>query len=161
MIAETVNRIVRFHGGGLPVVSLYARIDPGASRAEVHTRVHSLLDEIRTLATDQALEHRSRLSLRADIERVRAALGGERWQPGPVAIFSCSGRGFYEEIPLPRPGREQIIVDESPFARPMLAALGEYRRACVLVIDKASARVWEAYQNEMRERTAVGDPGAS
>ncbi len=156
--AETLNRIVRFHGGGLPVVSLYARIDPGASRAEVHTRVQSLLDQIRTLATDQALEHQSRLSVRADIERVRAALGRERWQPGAVAIFSCSGRGFYEEIPLPRPGREQIIVDETPFARPMLAALGEYRRACVLVIDKASARVWEAYQNEMRERTAVRDP---
>jgi hypothetical protein len=155
--AETVNRIVRFHGGR-PVVSLYARIDPGASRAEVHTRVHGLLDQIRPLATDQALERQSRLSLRADIERVMAALGGERWQPGAVAIFSCSGRGFCQEIPLPRPGREQVIVDETPFARPMLAVLCEYRRACVMVIDKASARLWEAYQNEMRERTAVRDP---
>src|SRR5260221_4048237 len=40
----------------------------------------------------------------------------------------------------------------------MLSALGEYRRGWLLVIDKASARVWEAYQNEMRERTAVRDP---
>ena len=27
--AETVNRILSFHGNGLPVVSLYGRIDPG------------------------------------------------------------------------------------------------------------------------------------
>jgi hypothetical protein len=30
--AETVNRILNFHGDGLPVVSLYGRIDPGARR---------------------------------------------------------------------------------------------------------------------------------
>ena len=32
--AETVNRIVRFQAGGLPV----CRTDPGASAREVHTR---------------------------------------------------------------------------------------------------------------------------
>src|ERR1700722_683037 len=37
--AETVNRIVRFQADGLPVVTLYCRIDPGASAREVHTRV--------------------------------------------------------------------------------------------------------------------------
>ncbi len=36
---ETVNRIVRFHGRGQLMVSLYARIDPGVSQAEVQTRV--------------------------------------------------------------------------------------------------------------------------
>ena len=29
--AETVNRIIGFHGDGLPVLSLYGRIPPGAS----------------------------------------------------------------------------------------------------------------------------------
>jgi peptide chain release factor subunit 1 len=156
--AEMVNRIVRFHGNGLPVVSLYGRIDPGASPREVHTRMLSLLDQVRPLAKDQALGHQARLSVRADIERIRAALGSRRWPPGAVAIFSCSGRDLYEEIPLPRPVREQVIVDETTFARPMLAVLGEYRHACVLVIDKASARVWEIDQDEMREVSTVRDP---
>ena len=44
--AETVNRILEFHGNGLPVVSLYGRIDPGASPREVHTRMMSLLDQV-------------------------------------------------------------------------------------------------------------------
>ena len=44
--AETVNDIVRFQANGLPVVSLYCRVDPGASRREVRARVDSLLDQI-------------------------------------------------------------------------------------------------------------------
>jgi hypothetical protein len=155
--AETVNRILKFHGNGLPVVSLYGRIDPGASPREVHTRMMSLLDQVRPLAKDQALGHQSRLSVRADIERIREALGSRRWPPGTVAIFSCSGRDLYEEIPLWRRVRERVIVDATPFARPMLAVLSEYHRACVLVIDKASARVWEVDQDEMREVSTFRD----
>ena len=156
--AETVNRIVRFQADGLPVVSLYCRIDPGASPREVHTRVDSLLDQIRSLAKDHDLDHRSRLSVRTDIERIKEALGSERWPPGTVAIFSCSGRDLYEEIPMPRRVREQVMVDATPLARPMLAVLGEYCRACVLVVDRTSAPVWEMYQDEMREVSTVTDP---
>ena len=156
--AETVNRIVRFQADGLPVVSLYCRIDPGASPREVHTRVDSLLDQVRSLAKDHDLDHRSRLSVRTDIERIKEALGSERWPPGTVAIFSCSGRDLYEEIPMPRRVREQVMVDATPLARPMLAVLGEYCRACVLVVDRTSAPVWEMYQDEMREVETVTDP---
>ena len=156
--AETVNRILEFHGNGLPVVSLYGRIDPGASPREVHTRMMSLLDRVRPLAKDQTLEHQSRLSVRADIERIKEAVDSNRWPPGAVAIFSCSGRDLYEEVSLPWRVREQVIVDATPFARPMLAVLSEYHRACVLVINKASARVWEIDQDEMREVTKFKDP---
>jgi hypothetical protein len=53
--AETVNGIVRFQANGLPVVSLYCRVDPGASQREVRARVDSLLDQIRPLAKDRDL----------------------------------------------------------------------------------------------------------
>lgn len=53
--AETVNGIMRFQANGLPVVSLYCRVDPGASRREVRARVDSLLemyqDEMRDVQT--------------------------------------------------------------------------------------------------------------
>jgi peptide subunit release factor 1 (eRF1) len=156
--AETVNGILRFQANGLPVVSLYCRVDPGASQREVRARVDSLLDQIRPLATDRALDHRYRLSVRGDIERIKDALGSERWPPGTIAIFCCSGRDLYEEIPLPRRVREQVMVDATPLARPMLAVLGEYPRACVVVVNREEAPVWEMYQDEMREVETVTDP---
>jgi peptide subunit release factor 1 (eRF1) len=156
--AETVNGIVRFQADGLPVVSLYCRVDPGESQREVRARVDSLLDQIRPLAKDRDLDHRQRLSVRADIKRIKDAMGSERWPPGTIAIFACSGRDLYQEIPLPRRAREQVMVDATPLTRPMLAVLGEYCRACVLVLDRESARVWEMYQDEMREVETVTDP---
>jgi peptide chain release factor subunit 1 len=156
--AETVNGIVRFQANGLPVVSLYCRVDPGASRREVRARVDSLLDQVRALAKDRDFDHRYRLSARTDIERIKDALDSERWPPGTIAIFSCSGRGLYEEIPLPRRMREQVMVDMTPLARPMLAVLGEYPRACVLVVNREAAPVWEMYQDEMHEVQTVTDP---
>ena len=156
--AETVNGIVRFQANGLPVVSLYCRVDPGASQREVRARVDSLLDQIRRLAKDRALDHRYRLSVRGDIERIKDALGSERWPPGTIAIFCCSGRDLYEAIPLPRRVREQVMVDATPLARPMLAVLGEYYRSCVLVVNREVAPVWEMYQDEMREVETVREP---
>ena len=156
--AETVNGIVRFQASGLPVVSLYCRVDPGAGQREVRARVDSLLDQIRPLAKDRDLDHRYRLSARTDIERIKDALDSERWPPGTIAIFSCSGSGLYEEIPLPRRVREQVMVDKTPLVRPMLAVLGEHPRACVLVVNREAAPVWEMYQDEMREVQTVTDP---
>ena len=156
--AETVNGIVRFQASGLPVVSLYCRVDPGESQREMRARVDSLLDQIRPLARDRDFDHRHRLSVRADIKRIKDGMTSERWPPGTIAIFSCSGRDLYEEIPLPRRALEQVMVDATPLARPMLAVLGEYCRACVLVLDRESARVWEMYQDEMREVETVTDP---
>jgi peptide chain release factor subunit 1 len=98
------------------------------------------------------------LSVRGDIKQIRDALGRGGWPPGSVAIFSCSGRGLYEEIPLPRQVREQVVVDETPFTRPMLAVLSEFQRVCVLVVDKASARIWELDQDELRTAGSVRDP---
>jgi peptide subunit release factor 1 (eRF1) len=156
--AETLNGIARFQADGLPVVSLYCRVDPGQSQREVRARVDSLLDQIRPLARDRDFDHRHRLSVRADIKRTKDAMGSERWPPGTIAIFSCSGRDLYAEIPLPRRVSEQVMVDATPLTRPLLAVLGGYCRACVLLLDRESSRIWEMYQDEMREVETVTDP---
>ena len=156
--AETVNSILQFQSDGLPVVSLYARVDPGPGRREVRTRVSSLLDEIRPEAKEAAAEHERRMSLRGDIARIKDALGEERWRPGSIAIFACSGRGLYAEVPLPQRVPDRVIVDATPYTRPMLAVLEVYARSCVTVIDRASARLWELYQDEVRELRKIRDP---
>jgi len=155
--AETVNRIMQFQGDGMPVVSLYVAIEPGVSQSDVHSRVTSLVDQIDSVAKGRELPHEPRLSLRGDIERIGDRTREEAWPPKGLAVFSCSGRGFYEEVSLPRAVRDRIVVDETAWARPMLAVLDEYHRSCVLVVDKEWARSWELYQDEMRELTRFKD----
>ena len=52
--AETVDRILRMRGDGLPVLSLYARFDP-ADRRAFPSRVDEQLHEVRLLAKDPAM----------------------------------------------------------------------------------------------------------
>jgi len=155
---EMVDRIVQFDGRNLPVTSLYARIDAGPGRRDdLQVRVSSMLDQIRPMAKDGHLGHDARLSVRADIARIKAALAEERWAPGAVAIFACSGRDLYEEVVLPPMVGDRVLVDAAPYVRPMLTALSELHRACVVLVDRASACVWEIYQDEMREVRSIRD----
>ena len=161
---ETINRIVGFTGNGLPVVSLYIRVptDLSSRRAMVHSQVDSRLHEIRPTAEDHALGHDAMMSIRGDIDRIGEAVEEQRWSPGAVALFSCSGRGFFEQVQLPRGVRDRVIVDETPWVRSMLAVLDEYHRCCVAVVHRNSARTWELYLDEMREAGTLrlsGDPG--
>lgn len=158
LTAETVDRIVRFDGRGLPVSCLYAHVDadPG-HREDLHARVTSMLDKINPLAKNESVEHDARLSIRADIDRIKESLAQERWSPGSIAIFACSGRNLYEEIPLPRRVRDEVVADAMPHVRPMLTVLDEFHRTCIVVVDKASARIWEIYQDELREIGKVRD----
>jgi peptide subunit release factor 1 (eRF1) len=155
--AETVNRIIRYQGEGLPVVSLYVAIDPGVSQSYVHSHVTSLLDQIDGIAKDRGLGHEQRLSLRGDIERIKERMSEEVWPPKGMAVFSCSGRGFYEEVALPRAVRDRILIDDGAFVRPMLAVLDEFHRTCVVLVDKEWARAFEVYQDEMQELTTFKD----
>ncbi|GGK89746.1 hypothetical protein Sme01_50100 [Sphaerisporangium melleum] len=152
-----IDRIIRFHGDEVPVVSLYVgvRPDDGATPA---TRINSLLHEIRPLTQDGSLCRRARMSVRGDIERIAALAGLERLGAGALAVFSCSEADLFEQVVLPRAVRDRVMVDATPWVRPMLAVLDEYHRACVLVVDRRSAEAWELYQDEMREAGKVEDP---
>jgi peptide subunit release factor 1 (eRF1) len=156
--AEMIDRITRFDGGNLPVTSVYLGLDADRrDRRSLPTRASSLLHEVRPMTKDHSLDRDARLSLRGDIERIETVLTEERLRPGAVAIFCCSGNGFFEEVELPRRVRDRIAVDATPWVRPMLAVLDEYHRTCVLIVDKETAHTWEHYQGEIGETSEVFD----
>lgn len=151
---DVVNRIIRFEGGRFPVISMYLGIGPDKSP---RTQVASLLDQIKPLSEDKSLEHDVRLSVRADLQRIEDLIHDARLQPGGLGIFTSSGNEFFEQISLPRPVRDRIVVDATPWVRPTLAVLDEYHRMCVVLVDKAWAQVWELHMGEMRETTQIKD----
>jgi peptide subunit release factor 1 (eRF1) len=162
--AELVNRIVAFRGNGLPVISLYTRVptNPRERTASILSEVDSQLHQIRPMSEDHTLSHDVMMSVRGDIDRIEEVAQEKRWTPGAVALFSCSGRGFFEAVQLPRGVPDRLMVDETPWVRPMLAVLDEYHRSCVVVVDREIARIFELYQDEMREIDKLSrsmDPG--
>ncbi|WP_405578836.1 hypothetical protein [Streptomyces sp. NBC_01190] len=156
---ETVDRIRHFEDSRFPVVSVYARVEVDPSRRNgFRTRLNGLLNEVRAKADDTSVDHDIRMSLRADMVRIEEAAGRERPDPGTVAFFSCAGRDFFEEVALPRPVRDGIFLDATPWIRPLVATLDEYHRTCAVLIDKSRVRVWEFHLDEMREIEKSRDP---
>ena len=150
--ARTLDRIARFDGEGLPVVSVYLAVTAGPdARRAIRTKADSLLHRIRSLAEDRSLDHDARMSLRTDIERIQRLARTGPLGRGTLAIFSCSGVGMFEMVRLPRAVRDRFMVDATPWIGPMLAVLDQYPRCCALVVDRESAHVWELYLGEMRD----------
>ncbi|MGI8332467.1 hypothetical protein ACRYCC_21050 [Actinomadura scrupuli] len=154
---DLIDDILAFDGGGLPVVSMYLGLDPADHRGAITTRAKSRLQQAVPLAEDRSAAHEVRLSVRGDIQRIEDAATRHRGDGGAVAWFSCSGAGLFAEIALPRSVRDQMIMDTTPWVRPMLAVLDEYHRSCVVVLDKRTATLWELYQNEMRRIEDIRD----
>lgn len=158
---DQLDRIIGFDSGGLPVVSVYVRVapdDPLSGDSDVQTRVNSLLDPIRALSRDRTLGHDARLSVRGDLDRIVGAAREERWAPGTMAFFACSGMDFFEEVSLPRSIRDEAVVEDMPWVRSMLAVLDDFHRMCVVVTDDATAQFWELHLREIREIRQLRDP---
>jgi peptide chain release factor subunit 1 len=155
--AETIDQIAQFDGGGLPIVSIYLTVAPGPdAHSLAKAKGDSLLHEIRGLGEDRSLGHDARLSVRRDIEQVAGAIAIAATTPGTLAFFSCSGAGLFEVVRLARAVRDRIIVDATPWIRPMLAVLGDCQRCCAVVVDRGSARAWELYLGQVRD-TGLGE----
>ena len=156
--AATIRRIRDVENDEFPVISMYVTVpvDVG-ERSRIRTRVTSLLEQIRPLGEDHTLSRDARLSVRSDLERIEDLRENQRWQPPAVAVFSCSGKNFFEEVQLPRRAGDRIVVDATPWIRPMMAVLEEFHRAMVVVTDSNSARVWELFQGEFHRLHDVED----
>jgi peptide chain release factor subunit 1 len=111
--------------------------------------VANLLDRIGSLAGDTSLARGPRMSIAADLDRIQRALTG-RVPGAAVAVFACSGRGLFEQVVLPRSVRDRIVVDGSPWVRPLHALLDEYPRCGVVVVHGARRRAWELAAGELR-----------
>jgi hypothetical protein len=153
---ETIKGIEQFRPDGLPVVSAYVPVEPGPEgRKKVRSETDSLLHQIRPLANDPGVDHDTRMSLREDIKRIGTLGDHASFKAGTLAIFSCSGAGFFEVIGLPRAVRERITVDATPATRPMLAVLDEYHRCCAVVVDRETAHAWELYLGHVLDTGAL------
>ncbi|MCP2242425.1 baeRF10 domain-containing protein [Lentzea aerocolonigenes] len=159
LTAETIDRIIRLRGDGLPVTSVYVDVrgEPGA----VVSKVSSMLHELKPLAEDDDLDREARLSVRDDLDRIENAIRTGNWRNSTtVAMFSCSGRDLFEQVELPRHVTDRVVVDATPWVRPMLGVLDEYHRALVVVTTRREARLWALYQEEIEELEKLRDPVA-
>jgi hypothetical protein len=157
--AQALNRLIHVRPDGRPVVSLYAvvPVDPKDQQG-LRSRVNGLLDQLDPLTEDENLEREARLSIREDIVGLRRAALEEHWRPHGMAVFASSARDLFEEVQLPRQPRDRVLVDATPWVRPIAAVLDKVYRACVVTLDRGQAVLWDYQIDRLEPIEEIQDP---
>jgi len=153
-----VANLGNFDGGASPVTSVYLGLESATeARKTVLLRFKDLVSEhADRLFADRS--HAEKAAIRADIDKVNNFLATlPKVDMSGLAIFSCSDKNFFETIGMPDPFRPQLIVSRRPAVAPLVAALEDYKRIAVCIVDRRNARLYEYFTGRMEEISAFSD----
>ncbi len=109
------------------VLSVFLNLDPAefATPAARSTAITSVITEAAHRVDDAGdLEHDERAQLRADVERVRAALNATNIAGNgtrAVAVYACGPEGLLEVVSLRRPVDSAVVLERSAHVEPLVA----------------------------------------
>jgi peptide chain release factor subunit 1 len=160
-VEQTARRLVE-QGQGHPVVSLYLDLDPErfATAPARASQVRSLIDgAAREVDSRGDLSHDDLTALREDLDRVRDYLlsrdppfQGAR----ALAVFCSSRNDLFETVQLPRPVEGRVVIEQTPYVEPMVAAVGQ-RRWAVVLVSRRDARMFSGSADALEEQRSFHD----
>jgi peptide subunit release factor 1 (eRF1) len=74
-----------------------------------------------------------------------------------VAVFCCSGEGWWREQTLPVPVPARIIQEATFYVRPLAGVLDEYRRIMLVLIDRRRASLYQIQMGQAQRTDILGD----
>ncbi len=151
---QQVQNLARQRNDDLWTASFYLDTDKSRlSKKEIALAFKNLLNEGRNRLENLDASRAIKESLGRDLERI-ARFGSQslplHTAPG-LAIFSCSGADFWQELTLPRPPRNHIIFDRSPYVRPLTSILDEYHSIGAAIVERQEARWYHIFMEEIIE----------
>lgn len=151
-----VRRLAGSDTGGVPITSFHLTVDgrryPRKSDYEV--RLDDLLRQARKQA--EPLDRGAARSVERDLMAIEAYVREEfeRGDTRGLALFSSHDAGLWEEVRVPRPIRDRVVVAPHPDLLPLEALLATYGPMCVALVDFSKARLFIVQLGRIEE---IGD----
>jgi peptide subunit release factor 1 (eRF1) len=96
------------------------------------------------------------ISLPSDVEAVENYFSREFDRTGrSVAVFSSTSDGFFRAYILAISVRNQVIVSERPYVKPLASLLDHYGGYGVVLVDKQGARLFSFNLGELKEQEGI------
>jgi peptide chain release factor subunit 1 len=157
-----LRRLADVHPQRGRVLSVFLNLDPtefGTPAARA-TAITSVITEAAHRVEDaDGLDHDEREALKADVERVRAALSaGDIAGNGArgVAVYACGPAGLLEVVSLRRPVESGVVLERTPHVEPLVADAAQ-ERWCVLLANRRNARFFVGDGGDLEETDRVED----
>ncbi len=149
---EELKEIAKMRGDGAFFVSLYLNVNPATNIKDNYV-IH-VKNMLKKTAESIGKDELKRVS--ADLEKVESyILSNKRIFKKGLAILSSSKKDFWREFHLSVPMKNEIVVDNTPYIKPLLDILDNYRRYAILLVGKESARLFLVHLGEIEEYTEV------
>lgn len=151
---ERLRKLAGWQANGLPVTSLYLDVDGRRwpRRGDYVRRAEEMLkgacDEARASDRDT---HRS---VCGDVRRMESFIRDEFERKGAVrglAVFSSSGAGLWEDVPLSQPVRDGVRLGPRPHLLPLESILEAAETFCTAIVDRERARIFVSSLGEIDE----------
>jgi peptide chain release factor subunit 1 len=129
-------------------VSLYLNVDPISNpKGDYIIRFKNMIRD-----TAESLEKTGYKLVKDDLIKMESYVtGNKRMFKKGLVLLSSGRKGFWREYHLAVPVSDEIVVEKSPYIRPLLDALDHYRRYVIALVDKESARIFIVHLGEIVE----------
>ena len=124
------------------VLSVYLNTNPTEGSADVYRlNLRSMLKDINLTSDVLAIDN----YFSRDYD----------WSGRSVAVFSCAPDDFIRANILAVPIRNQVIVGDRPFVKPLVSLLNYYGGYGVVLVDKQGARLFSFHLGELKEQEGI------
>jgi peptide subunit release factor 1 (eRF1) len=149
---EAVHKLASYHSDE-GVLTVYLDIDPALAGREGYEA--QLMDLWKPLHA-RKLDEWSRGRLEYEVAEVTDVVRAWEQAPGrSVAMFFSGPGGLHTVMPLDFPIRSVARFERRPLLSPLIAALDEHRRYCVLMFDKEHARIITIFLGATEEEVTL------
>ena len=149
---EELKEIAKMTSGDAYFVSLFLNTNP-ITNTKNNYAIHA---KNMLKKTAERLDKSVTKRIQGDLKKINAyILANKRIFKKGLAILSSQEKEFWKEFHLSLPIKNEIIIDNTPYIKPLLDILDNYQRYAILLVGKDSARLFVIHLGEIEEYTEV------
>ena len=149
---EELKDVSKIGGGDNYYVSLYLNVGPISNpKGDYAIRFKNML---RT--TVESLDKQVHKKVEKDLEELQSyVLSNKRDFKNGLVIIASGAESFRKEYNLSVPIKSELIVDKTPYVKPLIDIMDNYKRYAIFLVNKESARVFIVHLGEITEYAEV------
>ncbi len=147
-----LKEIAKIRGDSSFFISLYLNVSlPSNVKNNYVIHLKNMLKN-----TADKLDRKIYKRVSVDFEKIENyIISNKRLFKKGLAIISCSEKDFWREFHLSVPLKNEIIVDNTPYIKPLFDILDNYQRYAVLLVGRDAARLFLIHLGEIEEYSEI------
>lgn len=152
-----VRELAEFDSKGEMVSTLYIDVSGKSHprKSDYVSKVQQLIRSRKRSFGATRPNKKTSAAVSADLAQIQGFVEGDfrRKSTQGLAVFACAARGLFQHFALPQAPKDRVVVEASPFVRPLNALISEYSRYGIVLIGRKTARLFVFYMGALIEES--------